>query len=876
MAQQDVIGQVRARFAQPLADCAKRRVVFWHDADGSFEQLFDEAAQSGFDGSRPMRFLKLEEGGSFAAKRAVCREYAADDLLIYTRMPKDLSPRGLEGNWLADVELYAEHFQADFASLLMEELGATDAAVEGVEQFVDFFKAADRREKFKRLTPHAQSRSDVALGVIGSLLGAANLSTECLVRTYLCALADGGNPLGALGKFGADAAFASFYAKRLGYAGDLTALDDMAAHLVLSALSYQLPDGALDGLEGRISAPHGQFCLNVLYDWLADDATSGVLYELARKVEWLCNLDQRFSHMNVQQLVEADVLPCVNEHILTMFCASMGQGADRADEAYAVVQRRKNQHWFSRVEPYFEALEAAVDAQRFYRAHAQGFHVAVPADVWKAYTADWFAMDRAYRDFCRAVDACHKTVSDLPPSLDEALECLASWMERVYVNWFLVESNTCWVNAAQKSWSQTGYVEGVPRQTHFFDEGVAAGSSDVKKTMIIVSDALRYEVAVELAQRLERDTRGSASVKGMQGVFPTVTEFGMAALLPHASIDYDWESDVVRVNGTMPTGSTPEREAVLRARKPAGRCIQSKDLLAAKRVERKGLLGDADVVYVYHNKIDAMGEDYSTEHMVFEACETAVDDLVALVKMASGDLNFSRVLITADHGFLYTREPLEERDKVSQKDVAANTARVGRRYAICEGANPDDQLFIKVAMDEVGAPGYTGLAPRECVRIKLSGPGENYVHGGLSLQECCVPLVQFRSKRAGAKGYEEHAFAQFSLLSTMRRITSMLFKVELFQREAVAGKVLPAEYELVMTDAAGNEVSEVRRARADMTTADETARVARLQFSLKAGKTYDAHAPYYLLCRDKANGAIVWREEYQIDIAFVPMDDFGF
>lgn len=103
-----------------------------------------------------------------------------------------------------------------------------------------------------------------------------------------------------------------------------------------------------------------------------------------------------------------------------------------------------------------------------------------------------------------------------------------------------------------------------------------------------------------------------------------------------------------------------------------------------------------------------------------------------------------------------------------------------------------------------------------------------------------------------------------------------MFRVELFQKDRVEGKVLPAEYEVCMTDASGNEVSDVRKAHADMTNPDETARVCRLQLGLKAGRHYDPKKTYYLLCRDKATGQIAWKEEYQIDIPFVPMDDFGF
>ena len=314
----------------------------------------------------------------------------------------------------------------------------------------------------------------------------------------------------------------------------------------------------------------------------------------------------------------------------------------------------------------------------------------------------------------------------------------------------------------------------------------------------------------------------------------------------------------------------------LAAAKPGAVCTQSKRLMNAKRAQRKEMVGSSELVYVYHNTIDATGEEYSTENMVFDACATAIDDIVALVKIATGDLNFTRVIVTSDHGFLYTRDPLEERDKVSASDIRGEKLKLGRRYAVCSALDLDAMVFVKMNMSDVDGGEYTGLAPRECIRIKKAGPGDNYVHGGVSLQEMCVPVVEFRNKRSGRKGFEERSRAEFRLLSTNRRVTSMMFRVELFQTQPVEGKVLAAEYELAMTDGAGNEVSDVRRAHADMSTHDDTARVSRVQLGLKAGRQYDPHAEYYLVCREAQTGSIAWKEEFQIDIAFVPMDDFGF
>ncbi len=879
METKDVATLLADRLCAPLDKCVPRRIVIWHDAEGSFEVEFDRYTVFGLGCEaklkRSLEYAKADEGSKFALKRLIYREKPESDFLIYSRSQKDLSPHGLEGNWLADIEFVAEHFQADYSSMLLEELGAGDLAVEGIERFSKFFRAADRKRKFVKLMPSAQTKEDVALGVIGALLGAPGLSTSQIVKSYLAGLLDEVGPLNNLAKFGADGPFESYMQSRLDYAGDLKSVDDIAAHILLSALSCTLPEGALNGLEARMSVPHGQFCLNIVDDWMRDEAFGDDLYDLCRRVERACNLEQRFSQMPSGDLAESDILPCINERILVDLLGSMAHGADRAGEAASLAKRRKDLAWYGRVAPYFDALSAAVDAARFFRDHTQGFHFATPVDVWKAYTTDWYRMDSFYRRFCRACDECLYSETDIPGSLDSALEDLAGWMERIYTNWFLSDTNTCWVGACEKLWLNQGYAEGVARQRHFFDEQVLSGAGGAKKTLVIVSDALRYEVATELAEKLERGTKGSAELRSMQSVFPSVTEFGMAALLPHNTLSYDAATRTVACNG-MPAMSTKEREVVLKTCRPNGRIIQSKDLFSAKRAARKGLIGDADIVYVYHNKIDATGEDYSTERDVFAACETAMDDLVALVKIAINELGFSRVVITADHGFIYTRDALAERDKVGKADIGVEAVRLGRRYAILDGANIEDHLFIKMNMDDIKGGAFIGLAPRECVRIKKAGPGECYVHGGTSLQEMCVPVIWFRNRRGGSKGFVEQQMATLKLLSTSRRVNSMIFRIELFQPEVVGGKVLPTEYELVMIDASGNEVSNVIKAHADMTDSVETAGVTRSKFSLKAGRQYGSKDKYCLVCRDRESKQTAWQEEYTIDIAFAPADDFGF
>ena len=105
MAQQiNVSEQLRQRFSAPLPECARRRIVVWHDPDGSFGADFETLAESGFVGlERKVSFARAAEGSYFALKRRIYRDEAKVDFLLYSCGHKDLSAHGLEGNWLADV-----------------------------------------------------------------------------------------------------------------------------------------------------------------------------------------------------------------------------------------------------------------------------------------------------------------------------------------------------------------------------------------------------------------------------------------------------------------------------------------------------------------------------------------------------------------------------------------------------------------------------------------------------------------------------------------------------------------------------------------------------------------------------------------------------
>lgn len=898
MSKIDVIDELKQRFLQPLPDFRTRRVVIWHDADGEFAERFEELSREGFDGAgttdgvmpaqgdfaRPVRFMEARDGVMFEAKRMIARGDTASDILLYRPRARG----SVEGDWLADVELYADHFQADYLSLLADQLGATnpDAVREALGEHRVFFSAKDRVRKFSACMPAPATKEDIELGMLAATFGGASpddASASFILRgTCTALLHDGPEELARLlDRYDAQGCLASFIARRTGFAGSLTerdSLEHLAAHVLLTAASCQNP-AAMHGLESHIAAAYGPYCMTAVREWMQQgEGAVADLFDICSMVEDSCGLRARLKELSLESSLQVDIFPCVNEVLIAGLLDSFAQGADRVADAREVLEARRGLAWYERLDCYFDILSAITDMRAFQQEHASGFHVAYAKDVWHAYTQNWWRMDAAYRHLCCAYERCKLKGVE---ALEAAVHAAMKWAEGLYRNWYLVQSNACWTSAASAQWRDCGYVEGVDRQDEFYWQTLPAHAGAAKTCVVLISDALRYEVAQEVAQALERERGGSVASDSMQALFPSITEMGMAALLPHQGLTLDWDAATVAADG-MPTVSTPQREAVLQKVEPTARAMRAEAYLELSAPERRALLKESKLVYLYHNKIDAVGEKMATESDVFEACKDTVEELVSITRRVCLDAPSARVVITADHGFLYTAQELEEHQFLIKADLPDDPFLFGKRHVVLKQGKdtelPDDirEQFIVMNMDNLGLGRYVGLSPRETMHFKRPGGTHRYVHGGASLQELCVPVIGYRRLSASSKEFEDTQKATLSVLSESRRITSMLFGVSLLQNEAACGKTLPCAYELCMTDASGNAVSDVVAVTADRQSENPQERVIKIRFSLKTECAFSSKETYFLVARDAQTGTIVWREEYKINIAFAPGVDFGF
>lgn len=859
-----IIQDLNRRFAAPLPEFYKRRIVVWIDEDQEFVDKLDEITLGG------AKVVALTGTNNFYVKKLLAVNDPTSNYLVY----RPFAYESDEDNWLLDVELYGEEFRADLVSMWMDEMGIpqTPALRRSFKQYRKFFNAQARRNKVSAQPVTPTTPAQLQMAIMAALAGLKDAKPNAIIKAVLQAglLKDSNAVYQEFVNYGIDEAFWRMVAQGTGYQDMDSDLAQLATHILLTASTRTMRQEFLSGLQMFLSSAHQAYCYDFVSDWMhSEDAKD--IYEIAAYVENELKLPQRFIKLQVADLVETEVFPCVNEVILVKMMTEISDHIIDVDTITQTVEKRRTCVWYDDVKNYYEGILQVAKMQAFFKEHSAGFHTVEPAKVWKEYTTEYYIMDTYYREFHKSYSESlknyHEELSDLFTHVMEKVEGL-------YTTWFLGQLGNNWSDACADNLREYGRVLEVPQQTDFYRRQVAASDS---KVYVIISDAMRYEVAATLAEQLQRETQAKVDLKSMQGIFPTITKFGMAALLPHKELSVELKSGKTERLAVLADGQSteaPNRDKLLKAADPASVALKYKDIIGMKRADRQALIKGMNVVYIYHDTIDEAGH---LESSIFTACDTAIEELKNMVRIIANEWGGANIIITSDHGFLYTHSPLSEDDKVDKTTESDQDVEIGRRYAIMQkGAQPQYLLPVKFLG---GNTAYDVYAPRESIRIKMKGGGLNFVHGGISLQEMVVPVIEYHFLRNQSKEYKKNKSkydtkpVEISLLSANRKISNMIFSLNFYQKDAVGGNREAATYQLYFTDSSGKAISDVQKIIADKTSDNGQERTFRCSFNLKSLK-YSNTETYYLVIADE-NGLQMQREEFQIDIAFA-VDEFDF
>jgi uncharacterized protein (TIGR02687 family) len=341
-------------------------------------------------------------------------------------------------------------------------------------------------------------------------------------------------------------------------------------------------------------------------------------------------------------------------------------------------------------------------------------------------------------------------------------------------------------------------------QRRFFDTYVQPFLTRGQKVFVIISDALRYEAAADFAQRLRSANRWTAELDVLLGALPSYTQLGMAALLPGKSLTVDAATVNVALDGRSTAGIINRAEILRLACDGKATAIQSEEFLELNsKTDGRVLMKQHEVIYIFHNTIDTIGDTANTEAKTFDAVEQAFGELELIIKKVA-NINGSNMLLTADHGFIFQQNDLEDGDMTPLPAANEWTYRA-RRFAFGKGITSTQGVKV-FGSEALGVDGDWSVAfPLSLGRFPLQGSGKRFVHGGISLQEVVIPVVKIHKARS-----DDTERVEVELLRVPGKITTGQLSVSLFQDRPAIAKVLPRTLRVGVFAKDGTILSEIK------------------------------------------------------------------
>lgn len=254
-----------------------------------------------------------------------------------------------------------------------------------------------------------------------------------------------------------------------------------------------------------------------------------------------------------------------------------------------------------------------------------------------------------------------------------------------------------------------------------------------RRVALLLIDALRYELGVELHKQLAGD--GQVELQAACAPLPTITPVGMAALLPGA----DGSLRLVRQeDGALPClEETPvltvaQRMELLRKRFGQRFAETSLTSFLKTRAEPEE---SVELLVIRSNEMDEQFEQ-NPETALGLIGRTFNQIRAAIHKLRT--LGFQEAMIVADHGF-YLNFGADSGDVCVRP--AGSWVSIHDRMLL--GAGAGDSANLVLPAENLGILGDFNQAalPRAMAAYRA---GLSYFHGGASLQEALVPVISLR------------------------------------------------------------------------------------------------------------------------------------
>ncbi|PTX52697.1 uncharacterized protein (TIGR02687 family) [Melghirimyces profundicolus] len=750
-----------------------RAIVFWYDEDAEGRDL--EEIRRALE-EHGIQVWELTENNAFQTKYRVEVEEKETSFLIYApfNRPPDRQ------NVLLDILLYSAEFKTDEIALLAGELGLDSALARPfLQRYRVFFREKRRKEKFRRFSRLQGDERDWKAAVFAVLTQAKSTEPTDLVRSVLERGLDEeeNEALNQIRKFAHLEDFYDWLYAHFGLPGtDSPSLREVFGTLVRCHAVTCTPELEKDLplLDTRMP----NTCYVFLEDWLREESGRSVLRPLLKQLEADWGLYGRLKKLSPDQVADCRTFPVADQVLIEYLNEMLLNHGATGCGLQEMIDKRLTAPWAQepRIRCVYRFFTHAL-TMVLYKEEGQRDHRKMTGRDWvKAYSEHDYKIDQTYRKMMWIYSQ-----AGMPEVfLSELVDRLTQWYEEEFLSGLAGYTDQLMAGKLAAQWP----IDGVLQQARFFREKIdPIVDRSPERIFVIISDALRYEAGAELSENLGRRLNAEVSLEPMQASLPSYTQLGMAALLPGEVTDID-DQGTVFVEG-IPAKGVSNREKILQKAVPESSAFRLDDFIHLGKEKGLKAIKGQRVIYLYHNRIDATGDQQVTETYTFDDVQQAIDELVRVVGKLTGTFSAKRIFITADHGFLYQHsavqaDQLAERVEGSVMEQHRRFA-IGRELTVPPGGQKVSLDYLNLDLEAVVAKGLN--------RFKAGG-GMKFVHGGPMPQEAVVPVIQYREIHGQARKKEEQR-VDVRVAMRSKVITHYRFNVLFFQEQKVSQDLRP-------------------------------------------------------------------------------------
>src|ERR1035437_7749668 len=316
-------------------------------------------------------------------------------------------------------------------------------------------------------------------------------------------------------------------------------------------------------------------------------------------------------------------------------------------------------------------------------------------------------------------------------------------------------------------------IKGLLRQRDIFEKQVKPLLGDGKVAYVWV-DALRFEMARELRRLLQDDFK--LEIQPAIGTAPTITEIGMAALLPKA---HESAKVVAVGGGKLALEIAGEvikdrKDRVAFLKEHAGVSVfdaKLDDLLPKPTKKVKDGIQNNQLILITSQEIDELGE---ADNMA--QARLQIDGVLSHLRRGVrvlADHGIETIVLVADHGHLFADEI---GDDMKIEAPGGKVEDLHRRVWVGVGGNSEPS-YLRTSLASLGVDSEFDIAtPWTFAVFKTKGGGRAYFHGGLSPQELIIPVVVMHS---AVKPSLPSTGIQWTLIPGTAKLTTRFFSVQI-------------------------------------------------------------------------------------------------